>query len=860
MTRSEHELEEMLHEAHRLPSGPARFAAYDAVFRHADAAGATKFAFDARMRATSEFHHGGDPTRAFLSFSWCLATADRAADLVGAHDAHTLLWHFKWIVWALPQFPDIPLDRTMAVLDDMERRYRLHGNSLHAVFQHRWLVAHHIGDAQAAQHWYDQLVTARRDGLSDCAACVPSGQVRHLASVGRHEEAIRIGAPYRHGGCTEQPHWMLAELLLPYLATGRVEEMVDAHKRGYRRIREDRHHLDNAALHVAFCGRSGNEAAGLAIVEHHLSWLERPSSPFAEMEFAAASAQVLGRLRDAGEGDRVIRRRSDDGTRRFDATLAEVHDELAARATALAARFDARNGNTHQSARVAARMTAEPLHAQVPLTVLAGRVGGPKGDPKLRGLVERVAERTAAGDHAGAARAQLAVAHALRNADRWDDAVEAAEEAVRGLDRTGQADEATRCRYLLWELYRRGQQRQREALAVLDAIGQAPQVPDDLPGYEVLLEQSLDLLYGADRLLLAARRHRAADRPADEFRTLRKAAGTMRVDDERLRPALDRLDALAHRPRAGGAGPVRPPPRRHRAAGRRGGRGRRPPGPGGRPVRGRGSRRRPAPDAAHQRAAPARRRPTRPRRGAGPHGARRAGRGPGLVRRHGRGPGAARPGTRGGRRGVHDRTRHRPRRPGVRVLGGGLTVKSSPADVRVASRPSTARPGAFHAGRMRSTVVVGISPSLAGLQALRYAVDVARERGAAVHAVRTWLFRPMWRDSAATFARRVHAAEARLLVPYAFEAAMGGVPADVEVEQVVLEGLAGQCLVDHAGEEAALLVVGGDRRSHLLGSGPVTRYCVRHARCPVLVTPPPSLAQRRPMEALLRELGRDIAR
>ncbi|GIF66445.1 hypothetical protein Ais01nite_44800 [Asanoa ishikariensis] len=156
--------------------------------------------------------------------------------------------------------------------------------------------------------------------------------------------------------------------------------------------------------------------------------------------------------------------------------------------------------------------------------------------------------------------------------------------------------------------------------------------------------------------------------------------------------------------------------------------------------------------------------------------------------------------------------------------------------------------------------MVGVSPSLAGLQALRYAVNMARARGGTVHAVRVWLFRPLWRDTTATFERRVHLAEAELLIPHAFEAAMGGPPGDVRVEPVVLEGLTGQSLVEHADEDADLLVVGGDRRgSHLLGSGPVTRYSVRHARCPVVVVPPPALAQRQPVDALVRELGRELA-
>ncbi|GAA2509597.1 hypothetical protein [Winogradskya humida] len=525
MTMSEQQLTDLLHEVHRRPDGPARFTAWDALFRHADAAGATKFAFGARMSAISEFHHGGDPARAFLAFSWCLAAADRQPELATSHQQNALLWRFKWIVWALPQFPDIPLARTVAVLDDMERRYRLGGHSLHAVYQHRWLVAHHVGDTAGAQEWYDKMLTAAQDGLSDCHACVPSAQVRQLSSVGDHDEAIRVGSPWKQGGCSEQPQWMLAELLLPYLSTGRFDEAVDAHRVGYRYIREDRHHLDNVALHLTFLGRSGNEPAGLDVIEHHLSWLDRPSSPFAEMEFAAAATLVLGRLRDAGQGDLPLRRRSDDGTRRWSSTVAETHDELAARASVLAARFDARNGNTHQSSRIAARMTASPLAARLPLTVLAGRAG----HDALAAQVEQVAALTAAGDLAGAARGRLQVAYALRNADQWRDATEAAEEAVRSLDRAGLADDAVRGRYLLWELYQRSRGR-RQAEAVLDAIGEAAHVPDDLPAYATLLEQAGDTQHrepAAQRFLAAADRHRTTRLAAAQATTAADQAVTV---------------------------------------------------------------------------------------------------------------------------------------------------------------------------------------------------------------------------------------------------------------------------------------------------------------------------------------------
>src|SRR3712207_3653761 len=103
---------------------------------------------------------------------------------------HSLLWYFKYMVNALTMFPEVPLARTYAVLDDMERRYREGGHSPQAVYKHRYLVARHLGDRDAMREWYERWLTTPRDNLSDCVGCDPSAQVAFLASEGRDDDAI----------------------------------------------------------------------------------------------------------------------------------------------------------------------------------------------------------------------------------------------------------------------------------------------------------------------------------------------------------------------------------------------------------------------------------------------------------------------------------------------------------------------------------------------------------------------------------------------------------------------------------------------------------------------------------------------
>jgi nucleotide-binding universal stress UspA family protein len=149
-------------------------------------------------------------------------------------------------------------------------------------------------------------------------------------------------------------------------------------------------------------------------------------------------------------------------------------------------------------------------------------------------------------------------------------------------------------------------------------------------------------------------------------------------------------------------------------------------------------------------------------------------------------------------------------------------------------------------------IVVGVHGSLGSLQALRYAADEARERNVPLVPVIAWVppggdlaershpspyLRQLWRE----------AARERLLA--AFDAGLGGIPADLRVQPCVERGETGPVLVDIANEPADLLVIGTGRRS-LIGralSRSVGRYCLAHAKCPVLAIPP---------SALMDEVGR----
>ncbi|WP_051468425.1 hypothetical protein [Actinomadura oligospora] len=368
---------ELMARAEELPYGEARTLLVEDALRRAEAAADAELAFRVRMGLTTAYQYGGEPAKAFTTFSRCLAEYDREP---GRHDAeHRLLWQMKWIVNSLTLFPEIPLDRTRAVLDDMERRYRLGGHSLQAVHHYRHVVAQHIGDVEAADDLFAKWRAAERDALSDCEGCDPSALADHLADRGRYEDALAVAAPVLSAelNCSEQPQDMLTTLLPVYLRTGRLAEARDAHRRAYRLLRPNLGDMSHIANHVWFCAVTGNEPRGLEILQRHLGWLDRAPSPYAAMRFAAAGGLLLRRLSEIGADGLTVHRPEAGDRPAADVAVPVLRAELERLALDLAGRFDARNGTSHQSDEVRAMLDAEPLAERLPLTEHARAAAAP---------------------------------------------------------------------------------------------------------------------------------------------------------------------------------------------------------------------------------------------------------------------------------------------------------------------------------------------------------------------------------------------------------------------------------------------------------------------------------------------------
>ena len=145
-------------------------------------------------------------------------------------------------------------------------------------------------------------------------------------------------------------------------------------------------------------------------------------------------------------------------------------------------------------------------------------------------------------------------------------------------------------------------------------------------------------------------------------------------------------------------------------------------------------------------------------------------------------------------------------------------------------------------------IVVGVGGSPGSLQALRHAAGLARAHDASLAPVLAWT--PPGGDLAdrshpSLYLRQVWSDAAWQRLREAVDLALGGVPEDLRLESDVVRGDPGDVLVGAACHPDDVLVIGAGRRGALARalSCRVSRYCLAHARCPVIAVPPAELAQ-----------------
>ena len=348
-------VEELIDAADRLPYGPEQVALGSDAVRLADTANDVELAFYAREQLIAYANFGGQPELALVTFSWCLGWCDKEPDRFAESE---LFWQYKWMVGALPAFPTISRQQIASTLDDFEMRFRRNGNTMRPVWLVRRRIAGRLGDAADEERYHRLWMDAPRDENDDCRACEIDQIGEYQLDRGDLVAGMKTLQPvlsgrYRCGGV---PHTTYAITLMPLVRGGDLKRAAAHHAQGIEMVMRDTvRFLYAIGDHVRFLALTGRLAEGMKLIERSLRTLCLANRPSYRLMWLLGARLLLDRVcRVDGKSPRIRVPREfqpeDERKTRTPAQLLEWADQ---EADTLAAAFDARNGNSMWSTRLA---------------------------------------------------------------------------------------------------------------------------------------------------------------------------------------------------------------------------------------------------------------------------------------------------------------------------------------------------------------------------------------------------------------------------------------------------------------------------------------------------------------------------
>lgn len=362
MGKEAKQLRRRLAEAKAL-RGVERRALLDEVIVAATEAGEDVVEYEARLQLIDWASMNSDLDCGLANFGWCLgrhdSDPDRFPQKAGGQD---LLWMYKWMAPALCTNPRFSLTQVDAVVADLRARYERAGVGMSGALEAEFAVARRIGRREHAAELFHQREVTPRDPMSDCEFCTLDSTVRYLIANDQDAAALELfdAAMEKETRCRAQPRSLQGAVLRTLLQAGRSADAVHYHRVALRAVKAAESPFSGLSEHLEFCAVTGNEARGLALLETYLPNLVDNALALSTRIYALRSYGVLlDAVTRAGHGDTLVRGAESPGHQ----AILGPHDgpwtarDLAAAswaaAEALAAQFDARNGNHEISGHVA---------------------------------------------------------------------------------------------------------------------------------------------------------------------------------------------------------------------------------------------------------------------------------------------------------------------------------------------------------------------------------------------------------------------------------------------------------------------------------------------------------------------------
>ncbi|WP_309570158.1 hypothetical protein [Deinococcus sp.] len=340
-------IQDLLERAQELPHGLERLALVDEAVRAADLAQDGMAGYETRKELIHSATYAGQSDCMLVAFAWCRTHLDLHPDDFPAWEHRSLAWYHKWVLNAAHHFPQIPLERVRDLHADDARRLQILGYGGGTVPYFRLNLALHRGDYEDARVAFNVWQFAGRDSLSDCEACEAQTIADYHEFLGDDQGCVAQVERMitRNMTCSHIPHSTHGMVLPALMRLGRWDDAQRHHEQGRDMVAGEPDHLTPQARHLEYLSVTAPDAA-LAWYARHLGWAERTSELDGRLDYHLAAVLLFRQLERAGRAHVTLALPQDVPGHRPDGTYA-VHDRYAyhaTQATALAWRFDGRNG------------------------------------------------------------------------------------------------------------------------------------------------------------------------------------------------------------------------------------------------------------------------------------------------------------------------------------------------------------------------------------------------------------------------------------------------------------------------------------------------------------------------------------
>ena len=386
----------VMEEAESLPPS-RRVALLEQAVRIADELGYEDLGGQSRLRLVSAYERSNSGPKIFTPFTWLLQRYEQRRTWFDEDLRFQFLWQLKWMTGNLFSYPGVPLARIEENLARMYRIYSEAGEGLGPVHGSAFLLARHVRGVPGAAREFEDWLASERTHLSDCVACEPSTRARYRAEQGRWQDSLDFALPALASGktCSEEPSTLYATVIEPLLMTGRGDEALVAHRRGWRLAADDDTQVDQVTTHILTLARAGAMDRGIDLLARRIDLLDAPLTPYQLMLLAAAATRLL----DAASGLYGLGSRTLPYHHR-DTSFDELRQKLRTYVLDLSRQFDARNGTPEVGRFVwegylnAPTLPPLPLPVPAPLPLATPEEKHPLA-PDLRNLSVLTVERLA---------------------------------------------------------------------------------------------------------------------------------------------------------------------------------------------------------------------------------------------------------------------------------------------------------------------------------------------------------------------------------------------------------------------------------------------------------------------------------